>query len=61
MAKAESTKELAFYYPNPMWYSGDWVKNLILFWRGRHRLKSVLPGAARRRLQSRSRAANPKA
>lgn len=27
-------KELAFYYPNPMWYSGDWVKNLILFFDG---------------------------
>ena len=28
------TKELAFYYPNPMWYNGDWVKNLILFFDG---------------------------
>jgi len=27
-------KELAFYYPNPMWYSADWVKNLILFFDG---------------------------
>jgi hypothetical protein len=34
MAKAQSTRELAFYYPNPMWYSGDWVKNLILFFDG---------------------------
>src|SRR5260370_42642918 len=35
MAKAKSpAKELAFYYPNPMWYSGDWVKNLILFFDG---------------------------
>jgi hypothetical protein len=28
------TKEIAFYYPNPMWYSADWVKNLILFFDG---------------------------
>jgi hypothetical protein len=27
-------KELALYYPNPMWYRGDWVKNLILFFDG---------------------------
>jgi len=26
--------EVAFYYPNPMWYSGDWVKSLILFFDG---------------------------
>jgi hypothetical protein len=26
--------EIAFYYPNPMWRSGDWVKNLILFFDG---------------------------
>jgi hypothetical protein len=34
MATAKGAKELAFYYPNPMWYSGDWVKNLILFFDG---------------------------
>jgi hypothetical protein len=27
-------KELAFYYPNPMWSYGDWIKNLILFFDG---------------------------
>ncbi len=27
-------KELAFYYPNPMWTDGDWIKNLILFFDG---------------------------
>lgn len=27
-------REIAFYYPNPMWYSGDWVKSLILFFDG---------------------------
>jgi len=26
--------ELAFYYPNPMWADGDWIKNLILFFDG---------------------------
>lgn len=30
----ESLPELAFYYPNPMWHSGDWIKNLILFFDG---------------------------
>jgi hypothetical protein len=28
------TRELAFYYPNPMWTHGDWIKNLILFFDG---------------------------
>ena len=28
------TRELAFYYPNPMWVNGDWIKNLILFFDG---------------------------
>lgn len=27
-------KEIAYYYPNPMWRDGDWVKNLILFFDG---------------------------
>lgn len=26
--------ELAYYYPNPMWQQGDWIKNLILFFDG---------------------------
>lgn len=30
----DSPRELAFYYPNPMWRSGEWVKNLILFFDG---------------------------
>lgn len=29
-----TTKEIAYYYPNPMWDRGDWVKNLILFFDG---------------------------
>jgi hypothetical protein len=27
-------KELAFYYPNPFWYDGNWIKNLVLFFDG---------------------------
>jgi len=27
-------KELAFYYPNPMWHHSDWIKNLVLFFDG---------------------------
>jgi hypothetical protein len=26
--------EVAFYYPNPVWRHGDWIKNLILFFDG---------------------------
>ncbi len=26
--------EVAFYYPNPFWSNGDWIKNLILFFDG---------------------------
>jgi len=26
--------EIAFYYPNPIWMDGDWIKNLILFFDG---------------------------
>lgn len=26
--------EIGFYYPNPMWMDGDWVKNLVLFFDG---------------------------
>ena len=33
-AQGAPLKELAFYYPNPMWAYGDWVKNLILFFDG---------------------------
>jgi hypothetical protein len=28
------TKEVAFYYPGPMWRDGDWIKNLLLFFDG---------------------------
>ena len=33
MATLEA-RELAFYYPNPMWASGDWIKSLVLFFDG---------------------------
>ena len=31
MTKSNATRvrELAFYYPNPMWTDGDWIKNQI--------------------------------
>ena len=28
------TRELAFYYPNPIWTHGDWIKSLVLFFDG---------------------------
>lgn len=28
------TRDLAFYYPNAIWYRGSWIKNLILFFDG---------------------------
>ena len=31
---SERKRELAFYYPNPMWSDGDWIKNLVLFFDG---------------------------
>jgi hypothetical protein len=33
-AARPQTRELAFYYPNPMWHRGDWIKNLVLFFDG---------------------------
>jgi hypothetical protein len=33
-SKKKETPELAFYYPNPIWMNGDWIKNLILFFDG---------------------------
>jgi hypothetical protein len=33
-SKNASTPEIAFYYPGPVWHSGDWIKNLILFFDG---------------------------
>ena len=31
MTELLNKRELAFYYPNPMWSYGNWIKNLILF------------------------------
>lgn len=31
---ARGNPEVVFYYPNPFWHSGDWVKNLVLFFDG---------------------------
>lgn len=31
---ATALPEVAFYYPNPFWSNGDWIKNLILFFDG---------------------------
>jgi hypothetical protein len=39
-------KEFAFYYPNPMWYHGDWMKSLILFFDG---IALLVPSYMKRR------------
>ena len=39
-------RELAFYYPNPMWSYGDWIKNLVLFFDG---IALLVPKYMRRR------------
>lgn len=31
---AVQTKEVAFYYPGPMWHHDDWIKTMILFFDG---------------------------
>ena len=31
---SKAPREVAFYYPGPVWHIGDWVKNLILFFDG---------------------------
>ena len=33
-AKKPNTKEIAFYYPGPIWHGSDWIKTLILFFDG---------------------------
>ena len=40
------SKNWLFYYPNPMWYRGDWVKNLILFFDG---IALLVPNYMKRR------------
>ena len=34
MTDIKPLPEIAFYYPNPIWMNGDWIKNLILFFDG---------------------------
>ena len=34
MKEAAQPVELAYYYPNPFWHRGDWIKSLILFFDG---------------------------
>jgi hypothetical protein len=31
---SRKSAEVAFYYPGPVWYSGEWIKNLLLFFDG---------------------------
>jgi hypothetical protein len=40
--------ELAFYYPNPIWTNGDWIKNLILFFDG---IALLVPKYMKRRIE----------
>lgn len=40
--------EVGFYYPNPMWMNGDWVKNLILFFDG---IALLVPDYMQQRLE----------
>jgi hypothetical protein len=39
-------RELAFYYPNPMWSYGNWIKNLVLFFDG---IALLVPNYMKRR------------
>jgi hypothetical protein len=32
--QSSNNKEIAFYYPGPMWHGSDWIKTLILFFDG---------------------------
>jgi hypothetical protein len=34
MTNVTDMPEVGFYYPNPFWTDGDWVKNLVLFFDG---------------------------
>ena len=42
----EGTRELALYYPNPMWTYGDWIKNLLLCFDG---VALLVPGYMKER------------
>jgi hypothetical protein len=34
MPEEVQSKEIAFYYPGPMWHHDDWIKTMILFFDG---------------------------
>ena len=34
MTDTTEAQELAYYYPEPFWGDGDWIKNLLLFFDG---------------------------
>lgn len=44
--KPAKLRELAFYYPNPMWFYGDWIKSLVLFFDG---IALLVPNYMKRR------------
>ena len=48
MARAENQKEIAFYYPGPIWHGSDWIKTLILFFDG---VGILLPNYMKGRLE----------
>lgn len=34
MTNSTEAPEVAFYYPGHLWHSGEWIKNLLLFFDG---------------------------
>ena len=48
MAQAGNQKEIAFYYPGPIWHGSDWIKTLILFFDG---VGILLPNYMRGKLE----------
>ena len=44
--KPAKLRELAFYYPNPVWSYGDWIKSLVLFFDG---IALLVPNYMKRR------------
>lgn len=49
MDQQTKNPEIAFYYPNPIWLNGDWIKNLILFFDG---IGLLVPEYMQERLES---------
>ena len=46
---ATGRREIAFYYPGPIWHSSDWIKTLILFFDG---VGILLPNYMKGKLES---------